>query len=157
MARRGLAAVRAGEAGEHPVRGGARAAAPVRGVQDHLPEHPPGDVQHPPDHQPGGGESSHEYVPTPVLTLWIGGWGADGAILVWTTNAGDVRNEKRDGEGGWHACWAATSPREGIENGAFYVPIGVKGRKFRENGNADLAGRLWGWTEGQLQGWGVEE
>jgi len=49
-----------------------------------------------------------------------------------------------------NTCWAATSKREGIENGGFYTPVGVRGKKVRENENMELAGRLWEFTEKEL-------
>ena len=49
-----------------------------------------------------------------------------------------------------NTCWGATSKREGIENGGFYTPVGVRGKKVRENENMELAGRLWEFCEKEL-------
>jgi NAD(P)-dependent dehydrogenase (short-subunit alcohol dehydrogenase family) len=73
--------------------------------------------------------------------------------MIWITNVGNVRDEKKDGEGAWNSCWAATAKRDGIENGAFYVPVGVKGKKLRENSNDKLAGELYEWTDKELESW----
>jgi len=48
---------------------------------------------------------------------------------------------------------ATWKDRSSIENGAFYVPVGKYGKKYRENGNMELAGKLWEWTEKELEGW----
>lgn len=84
----------------------------------------------------------------------ITGLGWANRAMIWVTNAGNVRDEKREGEGAWNSCWVATAERGRIENGSFYVlPVGTKGRKMRENSNAKLAGGLWEWTEKELEGW----
>jgi hypothetical protein len=51
-----------------------------------------------------------------------------------------------------NSCWAATGAREEVENGGFYLPVGVRGKKVRENENMELAGRLWEYTEKELEG-----
>jgi hypothetical protein len=64
-----------------------------------------------------------------------------------------VKDETKEGEGAWNSCWAATGERSSVENGAFYLPIGVKGKKVRENTNEKLAGQLWNWTQKELEEW----
>jgi hypothetical protein len=44
----------------------------------------------------------------------------------------------------------ATSSREAIENGGFYTPVGVRGKRARENENMELARKLWEFTEREL-------
>jgi len=73
--------------------------------------------------------------------------------MIWISNAGNVRNEKKHGEGAWNSCWAATAKRGTLENGGYYVPVGVKGKKFRENANEKLAGELYEWTGKELETW----
>lgn len=75
--------------------------------------------------------------------------------MIWITNAGNVKDETKEGEGSWNSCWAATSKKDGIVNGGFYVPVGVKGKKLRENDNEKLARELWEWTEKELEGWNI--
>jgi NAD(P)-dependent dehydrogenase (short-subunit alcohol dehydrogenase family) len=72
-------------------------------------------------------------------------WGQRTFVTV--TNAGKFGDEKDMAN---NTCWAATSKREGIENGGFYTPVGVRGKKVRENENMELAGRLWEFTEKEL-------
>jgi hypothetical protein len=63
------------------------------------------------------------------------GWGQRAFIAV--TNAGRFGDEK---EMSSNACWGeATSSREAIENGGFYTPVGVKGKRARKNENMELA------------------
>lgn len=76
--------------------------------------------------------------------------------MIYIVNLGNVKNEARGGEGGWNTCWAATSPKDGIINGGFYTPVGVKGKLLRENGNEKLAKELWDWTERELAEWNLD-
>ena len=73
------------------------------------------------------------------------GWGQ--RALVTVTNGGKLGDEKDMAS---NTCWGATSNREGIENGGFYTPVGVRGKKVRENENIELAERLWEFTEKEL-------
>jgi NAD(P)-dependent dehydrogenase (short-subunit alcohol dehydrogenase family) len=73
------------------------------------------------------------------------GWGQRTFITV--TNGGKFGDEK---EMACNSCWGATSMRAGIENGGFYTPVGVRGKKVRENENMELAGKLWEYTEKEL-------
>jgi hypothetical protein len=52
----------------------------------------------------------------------------------------------------------ATSSREAIENGGFYTPVRVRGKRARENENEnmELARRLWEFTERQLAAFTTE-
>lgn len=52
--------------------------------------------------------------------------------------------------GALNSLWAATTARENLVNGAYYTPVG-----YRSNGtafvqDADVARRLWDWTEAQI-------
>jgi NAD(P)-dependent dehydrogenase (short-subunit alcohol dehydrogenase family) len=73
------------------------------------------------------------------------GWGKRTFITV--ANAGKFGDEKEMAD---NTCWGATSSRERIENGGFYTPVGVRGKKVRENENMVLAGKLWEYTEKEL-------
>jgi len=44
-----------------------------------------------------------------------------------------------------NTCSGVMSSREGIENGGFYTPVGV-----RENENIELSGKLWEFMEREL-------
>ncbi|KAF2135231.1 uncharacterized protein K452DRAFT_293377 [Aplosporella prunicola CBS 121167] len=55
-------------------------------------------------------------------------------------------------EGARNQLWAATTQREGIENAALYEPVGVLSGKLDKTSKDDaLAGRLWEWTEKELE------
>jgi NAD(P)-dependent dehydrogenase (short-subunit alcohol dehydrogenase family) len=73
--------------------------------------------------------------------------------FIWVGNAGRVKDEKVQGQGAWNTCWAATGPKSDVVNGSFYYPVGVKGKKWRDNENEVLAGNLWDWTEKELEKW----
>lgn len=52
--------------------------------------------------------------------------------------------------GSLNTLWAASTPRDNLVNGAYYTPVG-----FRSDGtafvqDADIARRLWDWTEAQI-------
>lgn len=56
-------------------------------------------------------------------------------------------------EGAYNQLWcAAGAKKEGLRNGGFYRPVGVDETEnlVGEAKNAELAGRLWEWTEGVL-------
>lgn len=80
------------------------------------------------------------------------GWGQRAFIAV--TNAGRFGDEK---EMSSNACWGgATSSREATENGGFYTPVGVRGKRARENENMELARKLWEFTERELAAFTTE-
>lgn len=78
-------------------------------------------------------------------------WG--NKAMVWVGTAGNMKNESKEGEGAWNTCWAATSKRDGVVSGEFYMPVGVKGMKLRAASSKKLAGKLWEWTQKELEGW----
>lgn len=55
----------------------------------------------------------------------------------------------------WNTQWAATCPRDRLESGVFYEPVGEKGKLWRagmDEGGV-LEGKLWEWTERELEKW----
>jgi NAD(P)-dependent dehydrogenase (short-subunit alcohol dehydrogenase family) len=57
-------------------------------------------------------------------------------------------------QGAYTQTWAATTPKEGLKNGAYYEPVGVKRVPVTKKGKDEgLARRLWEWTEGELESW----
>jgi NAD(P)-dependent dehydrogenase (short-subunit alcohol dehydrogenase family) len=79
------------------------------------------------------------------------GWG--NKWFIYLGHAGPPKDEKKEGEGSWNSCWAATSPREKIKNRRFYFPVGKDGVYRREMRNEVLAGELWDWAREELEGW----
>ncbi|KAF2272872.1 NAD(P)-binding protein [Westerdykella ornata] len=58
----------------------------------------------------------------------------------------------KDAKGGaLTQTWAATVPKERLENGAFYRPVGIKMSGSRYAQDAGLAKKLWEWTEAEFQ------
>jgi NAD(P)-dependent dehydrogenase (short-subunit alcohol dehydrogenase family) len=88
-------------------------------------------------------------------THLVSSLGLANRAMIYATNMGNVKDAAKEREGSWNSCWAATGPKEKIVNGAFYLPIGVKGKKFRANKSKKLAEELWEWTEKELEGWEV--
>lgn len=67
--------------------------------------------------------------------------------LVKSSNAGKIISEE---DGIKNQLWAATSPREKLENGQFYEPVGVVGFTTKASTDRNLAKKLWEWTEEQI-------
>jgi NAD(P)-dependent dehydrogenase (short-subunit alcohol dehydrogenase family) len=78
-------------------------------------------------------------------------WG--NKAFVYLGNGGTVKDAAVEGQGASNTCWAATSPREGVLNGAFYMPVGELGKKERKGGNVKLEEELWAWTKKELEVW----
>lgn len=76
------------------------------------------------------------------------GWPA--WMLAWLTTlsaAGDVR------QAAGHGVWAAVAPREHLESGRYYRPIGERDAKIGLTEDDELAEKLWAWTETELNHW----
>ncbi|KAG9256196.1 uncharacterized protein F5Z01DRAFT_497553 [Emericellopsis atlantica] len=58
-------------------------------------------------------------------------------------------------EGVKHELWAMTVADEELDNGAYYEPIGIKGRLEKGAADNELASKLWDWTDKELEGHGV--
>ncbi|THZ29380.1 hypothetical protein D6C89_02077 [Aureobasidium pullulans] len=57
-------------------------------------------------------------------------------------------------EGAYTQTWAATTAKEKLSSGAYYVPVGVKTTpKVKQAKDVGLAKELWEWTEVQLEKW----
>jgi NAD(P)-dependent dehydrogenase (short-subunit alcohol dehydrogenase family) len=57
-------------------------------------------------------------------------------------------------KGHFAQCWAATAPKGMVVSGGYYEPIGVEGKRGTALANdRELAGRLWEWTQKELEGW----
>ena len=52
--------------------------------------------------------------------------------------------------GALNSLWAATGKKGDIQSGAYYTPIGTKSQGSPCARNADLAAKLWEWTEKEL-------
>ncbi|KAH8602359.1 hypothetical protein B0O99DRAFT_648139 [Bisporella sp. PMI_857] len=53
--------------------------------------------------------------------------------------------------GAKNQLWAGTAA--GVKSGEYYTPIGVTGQGTRVSNDAELATRLWDWTEKELEGY----
>jgi NAD(P)-dependent dehydrogenase (short-subunit alcohol dehydrogenase family) len=53
-------------------------------------------------------------------------------------------------EGPYTQTWAATTENKNLENGAYYEPVGVKGKIAGHASDPKLAQKLWEWTELEL-------
>lgn len=77
--------------------------------------------------------------------------------FIYGINFGRLQDPKKEGEGAWNTCWAATAKKTAqgmdIVNGEYYNPVGEPGKKTRDMGNDKLARELWEWTEKELENW----
>ncbi|KAH8681719.1 hypothetical protein BX600DRAFT_375194 [Xylariales sp. PMI_506] len=53
-------------------------------------------------------------------------------------------------EGAKNSLWAATSPD--VVSGEYYEPVGVAGKASAFSQNAEMAAKLWDWTQKELEG-----
>ncbi|KIX07083.1 uncharacterized protein Z518_05060 [Rhinocladiella mackenziei CBS 650.93] len=53
-------------------------------------------------------------------------------------------------QGALTQIWAAVWKKDEIKNGAYYVPVGKENQGSTLSGNAELAEKLWDWTEKEL-------
>lgn len=58
----------------------------------------------------------------------------------------------------WNSQWAATCPREKLKSGGFFYPVGEEGVLKRDGVDEGgvLEGKLWEWTEKELEKWMVK-
>lgn len=57
-------------------------------------------------------------------------------------------------QGCWNQVWAATTSRQNLEDGAYYVPVAKRGKlETAQSRNARLADRLYEWTDKELESW----
>lgn len=73
-------------------------------------------------------------------------------LLVQVTNPLGVMDPDK---GAYNQLWCATVARDQLENGKFYGPVGVKYTMTRESANEELAGKLWEWSNKELEKWEV--
>lgn len=58
-------------------------------------------------------------------------------------------------QGIWNTLWATWVAREKVDNGAFYEPVGVKGKLDKKMGDDNLARELWEWTQKELEAYSL--
>ena len=68
--------------------------------------------------------------------------------LVYVTNIGRMISPE---QGVYNPCWAATTKKEDVLNGAYYEPVGKLGEHTKESSSEELAKELWEWTHKQLE------
>jgi NAD(P)-dependent dehydrogenase (short-subunit alcohol dehydrogenase family) len=69
-------------------------------------------------------------------------------LLLYVTNIGRM---KKPVDGACNQLWAATGNKKEIVNGEFYEPVGVPGRHDTKSKSEMLAGKLWEWTQKELE------
>lgn len=56
-------------------------------------------------------------------------------------------------DGAKNQLWAGTAKREDIKNGEYYTPVAMSGEGSWKSQDMVLAGKLWDWTEKELEGY----
>jgi len=54
-------------------------------------------------------------------------------------------------QGAMNQLWAATAPRERLENGGYYTPVGKLGKQRWAAREGEMGGKLWEYTEAELK------
>ena len=72
------------------------------------------------------------------------------AVAFFLENAASSLFFRGVGSGALNTLWAASAPRSNLVNGAYYSPVGYRcgGTAFVQD--ADVAQRLWDWTEAEI-------
>lgn len=88
--------------------------------------------------------------PGVVATDLFGDAGIINKTLVWLSHLGKVLKPE---EGAYNQVWAATTPREKVQGGSYYEPVGkmADGTLSNVAKSEALARRLWEWTEEELK------
>lgn len=55
--------------------------------------------------------------------------------------------------GAKNQLWAGTAKREDVVNGEYYTPVAMAGQGSWKSRDMELAGKLWDWTEKELEGY----
>lgn len=88
--------------------------------------------------------TSISVTPGVVNTGLVGNLGWFNRAFVWTTNLGHLMKAE---EGAYNQLWAASVPKEGLQNGSFYEPVGVTSKLDKAAKDEVLAKKLWEWTD----------
>lgn len=83
--------------------------------------------------------------------LWSVKWSLLNRVFVYLATLGQAVPVE---EGAHTACWAMTTSKAKLSNGAFYEKIGVVGSPSKDSSNAELGEKLWTWTQNELEKYG---
>jgi len=84
--------------------------------------------------------------------LWSVQWSLLNRVFVYLATLGQSISAK---EGAHTPCWAMTTSKAGLSNGAFYEKVGVAGSPSKDSSSEDLGKKLWTWTQAELEKHGV--
>ncbi|KAK3936927.1 hypothetical protein QBC46DRAFT_393911 [Diplogelasinospora grovesii] len=91
--------------------------------------------------------------PGVINTALVGNLSRVNRAIVYGTNLFSMISPQ---EGAYNLAWCATANRETLEGGAYYEPVGNKTKLRRDGMNDELAGKLWEWTEKELDKFGIK-
>lgn len=95
--------------------------------------------------------SSFSLTPGVVATALVKELGLADKALVYVTS---WKTMKTPEEGAYNTLWAVGADRQDIEPGVFYEPVGkVSKMESKASRDPELGGKLWEWTEGELERW----
>ncbi|MCJ1470143.1 hypothetical protein MMC07_008788 [Pseudocyphellaria aurata] len=83
--------------------------------------------------------------------LWSVNWSLLNRVFVYLATLGQTVPVE---EGVRNACWAMTTSKAKLSNGAFYEKVGVVGSPSKSSSSAELGEKLWTWTQNELEKYG---
>ncbi|KAJ5709394.1 Oxidoreductase short-chain dehydrogenase/reductase family [Penicillium malachiteum] len=93
--------------------------------------------------------TSVSLTPGVVNTGLVENLGLFNRAFVYLTTLGQVQKTE---EGAYNQLWAVSAPKNSLQNGQFYEPVGVLSNKLSEAAkDANLARQLWEWTEDAIK------
>lgn len=90
--------------------------------------------------------------PGVIATGLVTGMSFFNRVLLYSMMIGKMTSEE---EGIWNTLWATCVGKEKVENGAYYEPVGVKGKLDKKMADDGLARELWDWTQKELQAYSL--
>ncbi|CAL8580516.1 short-chain alcohol dehydrogenase [Xanthoria parietina] len=83
--------------------------------------------------------------------LWNVHWSLLNRVFVYLATLGQGISAN---EGARTPCWAMTTSKQSLANGAFYEKVGVVGSPSKDSSDTNLGEKLWEWTEHELEKYG---
>ncbi|KAL8643531.1 MAG: hypothetical protein Q9226_008303 [Calogaya cf. arnoldii] len=83
--------------------------------------------------------------------LWSVQWSLLNRAFVYVATLGQAISVH---DGARTPCWAMTTSKANLSNGAFYEKVGVIGSPSKDSSDKNLGEKLWDWTEHELEKYG---
>ena len=83
--------------------------------------------------------------------LWSVQWSLLNRAFIYLATLGQAITPE---QGAHTPCWAMTTSKAKLSNGAFYEKVGVVGKPSKDSSNKALGDKLWSWTQQELESHG---